>query len=458
MIDNDDTIAAISTPSGEGGVGIVRLSGPRAIECASAAFRSSTGKDPRERGRRVFYGHILDAGDGVLDEVLLHVMRAPHSYTREDVVEINCHGGAAPVNAVLEEMLHRGARLARPGEFTQRAFLNGRIDLVQAEAVIDRIRARTRAGLRAAGEAAGGVLSRRIYAFRERLANVLAHIEAAVDFTDQDLPELLTDELFDGLRQCHEEMETLIETSEAGRLLREGVTVAIAGRPNVGKSSLFNALLRDARAIVTPDAGTTRDRIEEYITLRGVPVKLVDTAGLRTVDDEAEKMGVALAWASLRAAALILFVVDASETDAPADKELAEELAALETPVLLAVNKIDLAPDAAAPALGLDTAAQCMVSATTGAGIGDLEDALGGLLLGGLDVSAAEPMLTRLHQKDSLRRAADCVGRLLADTSLSPEFLALELQQALDALGEITGETTPEDILDTIFGSFCIGK
>ena len=459
MTNLDDTIAAIPTPPGEGGVGIVRLSGSQAIAIAARLFVSSTGRDIRAGQRqRVFHGHIRDAEGRILDEVLLHVMRAPHSYTREDVVEINGHGGAGPLHAVLEETLRHGACLAGPGEFTLRAFLNGRIDLVQAEAVIDLIRARTRGSLQAANAAASGILSKTIYAIRDTLADALARIEAAVDFPDEDLPELVDEALLDRLRATHGRMIDLLNTADAGRLYREGAAIAIAGRPNVGKSSLFNALLRDARAIVSAHAGTTRDRLEEYITVSGVPVKLVDTAGLRATADEVEQMGVAVARQVLHSANLAIFVLDASAALTGEDERLAQELRDLEIPVVLALNKSDLAPGAPVPPWDMPFAAVHRVSALTNAGLKELEAVLGTLLMGGANLDADQAMLTRLHQKDSLRRAADCVERLLQDPALSPEFLALEAREALQALGEITGETTPEDLLDIIFSSFCIGK
>jgi len=455
--DTNDTIAAISTPPGEGGVGIVRISGPLALTIAARIFRSSHGRDIAATPRRVFHGHVVDGNGRPLDEVLLHLMRAPHSYTCEDVAEINGHGGAGPLNAILEETLRHGARLAGPGEFTQRAFLNGRIDLVQAEAVIDQIRARTRAGLQAANAAAGGVLSKAIHAMRERLMAALARVEAAVDFPEDDLPELIDTELLDGLRATHREMLELLDTCEAGRLYREGVAVAIAGRPNVGKSSLFNALLRDARAIVTAQAGTTRDRLEEYITIAGVPVKLIDTAGLRETADEVERIGVERAREALLGANLALVVLDTTAGATAEDLALAAELSAHELPVVVVWNKADLQPPPEEVALP-DIHGSVVVSATAGTGLDALERCIGDLLLGGLQASAGQVMLTRLHQKESLRRAADSVARLLDNAGLSPEFLAADLQEALHALGEITGETTPDDILEMVFSSFCIGK
>lgn len=455
----EDTIAAIATPPGEGGVGIVRLSGPQSFAIAAEIFVSSRGRDIRTTRQRVYHGCIVDAAAQPIDEVLLHVMRAPHSYTREDVVEINAHGGPVVLNAVLEEALRHGARLARPGEFTLRAFLNGRIDLVQAESVIDQIRARTRAGLQAANAAASGALSKAIYAVRDTLREALAHIEAAVDFPEEDLPELVNEALFMRLREAQRQVRELINTADAGRLVREGAVAVIAGRPNVGKSSLFNALLRDARAIVSAQPGTTRDRLEEYITIAGVPVRLIDTAGIRESGDEVERIGVEIARQALDSANLALLVFDATRAPAPEEAQIVGELRDREIPVVLVINKTDCVtgvPENPWPQTPF--AAVCAVSATHGTGIKELETAIAGILLGGAGIDAAQPMITRQHQKHSLRRAEESLQRLFDAVGASPEFLALELRDALGALGEITGETTPEDILDAIFANFCIGK
>ncbi|MDQ1255712.1 MAG: tRNA modification GTPase [Candidatus Hydrogenedentes bacterium] len=451
-----DTIVAISTPPGEGGIGIVRLSGSDAIAMVARRFRSSRGRDILAGRGRVFHGHIVGVDGELLDEALVHLMRAPHSYTREDVAEINCHGGAGPLNAVLEAMLAEGARLAGPGEFTQRAFLNGRIDLVQAEAVIDRIRARTKAGLRAASAAASGTLSRALHEMADVLTGALAHIEAAVDFPDEDLPDLVNDALRARLETVRDRMRALLDSAEAGRLYREGASVAIVGRPNVGKSSLFNALVRDARAIVTAQPGTTRDRIEEFITIAGVPVRLIDTAGLRDARDEVERRGVEIAREAIATADAVLFVVDATEPGHEEDGQIAATLDSGETAILLVQNKADLAPDAPLPPWS--SSKTCAVSAKTGLGLSQLETALGELLLGDRSIAPEQGMLTRLHQRDSLRRAETALSQLLSHYEASPEFLSVDLRDALNALGEITGETTPEDILERIFASFCIGK
>lgn len=454
----EDTIAAICTPSGEGGVAIVRLSGPEAHAIAFAGFRSSRGIDPQASRQRVFHGHLHAADGTLLDEVLLHRMHAPHTYTREDVAEINGHGGAAPINAILQAVLQRGARLAQPGEFTQRAFLHGRIDLVQAEAVIDQIRSRTQTALQAAHAAASGALSQRIHTIKDQLVRALSRLEAAVDFPEDDLPELIDPAWRAHLEAAHAEMLALLHSADAGRIVREGAVVAIAGRPNAGKSSLFNALLRDTRAIVSAQPGTTRDRIEEFAQIHGVAVKLIDTAGLRETHDEIERMGVALARDAFKGANAALYVLDAAAPPTDEDAQHALDLVALGIPVVLVLNKIDLAPTATPPAWATACASTLPLCALRGDGLDALERALGHLLIGDHAIDTAQPMLNRLHQKDSLRRAIDCVARLLADTALSPEFLALELQEALHALGEITGETTPDDILGQIFDSFCIGK
>ena len=458
MTNTDDTIVAISTPPGEGGVGIVRLSGADALSIASRLFRSSRSKSLDAPGRQLFHGHIVSEAGEVIDEVLCVVMRAPQSYTREDVIEIQGHGGAGPLNAIMEAALSAGARLATAGEFTLRAFFHGRIDLVQAEAVIDQIQARTRANLQAANAAASGALSRQLQAMRETLRALLARVEAVVDFPEDDLPDLIDTPLLEEAIAARNTMATMIEKSDAGRLLRDGATLAITGRPNVGKSSLFNLLLKDARAIVSAQAGTTRDRIEEYITLAGVPVKLVDTAGVRQSEDEIEQIGVRMARETLQAAQLALLVLDGSEPFHREDEALYDELATLEIPLVIVLNKADLVEQPPRPTWAPENADILPLSALTGQGIEALETCLGNHLLGGANIAADEALINRLHQRDSLRRALECLDRFLADMTLSPELLAIELQDAVAAVGEITGETTPDDILETIFGAFCIGK
>lgn len=457
MQSDSDTIVAISTPPGEGGIGIVRVSGPDAIGIVHRCFHSATGRDMRSGERQVYYGEIVSNGEA-LDEVLVHVMYGPQSYTAEDVVEINGHGGMAPLNAILAAVLEGGARLAGPGEFTQRAFLNGRIDLVQAEAVMDRIHAMTRTGLKAASAAAEGTLSRTIHAFREDLVQAKSHIEAAVDFPDDDLPELITPELKDRIDRTLAGMQTLYHSAEAGRLYREGASVVIAGRPNVGKSSLFNALLRDARAIVTQHAGTTRDVLEEVINIDGIPVRLLDMAGIRETEDDVERIGVDRAREALKNSDVVLFVVDTSQPLVPEDQALFTEVMSASAMVVLAANKIDLGNDADLGEFREQVQEVCYVSAESEEGLAELEHALGALLKDGAEFVPDQGMITRAHQKDSLRRAIAALKRLREHYDASPEFMSIDMDEALSALGEITGETTPDEVLEHIFGSFCIGK
>lgn len=454
------TIAAIATPPGEGAIGIVRLSGPDAVAIAAGIFASSRGISGAEAfraGRGVWHGEVRDE-DGPLDEVLLHVMRAPHSYTREDVVEINCHGGAGPVGAVLELVLKRGARLAEPGEFTKRAFLNGRIDLAQAESVMDRIQAQTRAALRAAASTGRGELSRAVEQTQADLLEALARVEAAVDFPEDDLPELVDEALRARLVTCRAHVRELVDRVEGGRLLREGARVAIAGRPNVGKSSLFNALLRDARAIVTAVPGTTRDLIEEVITLGGIPVRLSDTAGLRSTADEVERAGIAIARSAIEAADAVLLVHDLAEGWTAGDAALAEQLAAEGVPVVLAGNKRDLNPKGGPLPGATRFAASLTVSAATGDGLHELEAALRGVLAGAGGGSTEHAILAGARQREALSNAAAALDRALAAYGGSPEFLGIDLREAVQALGQVTGTSVSEAVLDRVFARFCIGK
>ncbi|NLN94521.1 MAG: tRNA uridine-5-carboxymethylaminomethyl(34) synthesis GTPase MnmE [Candidatus Hydrogenedens sp.] len=455
---SDDTIAAISTPPGEGGVGIVRLSGPASLSIAAKVFVSSRAKNISKGSQRVYHGHVLDEEGNPLDEVLLHIMRAPHSYTAEDVVEINGHGGRASLQAILECVLAQGARLAQPGEFTRRAFVNGRIDLTRAEAVMDLIHAKTRAALRMAESASSGRLAGQLQALANLLKECLALAEAAVDFPEEDLPELITPAFFARLEKAKEEMAALVKSTDTGLLLQEGASIAIVGRPNVGKSSIFNLLLRDARAIVSPEPGTTRDQIEETLTLGGIPVRLCDTAGLRKTEHAVESQGIERSRQAARRAALLLFVADASSEAEEEESLLAEEMRQLEVPVVFVLNKIDLPAVAERKIPDIPFAALCHVSAMTGEGMEELEKTLVSLLAGDLEGALDSPALFRSHQKDSMQRALKCVQALLENRDASPEILALELRDALSALGSITGETTSEEVLDIIFGSFCIGK
>jgi len=452
------TIAALSTPAGEGGIGVIRLSGPEAIPIALRLFRRANGAplaDPEPF--KLHYGHIHrpDTGEAV-DEVLLSVMPAPRSYTREDVAEISAHGGAAPLHAILTLIIAEGARLAAPGEFTQRAFLNGRIDLTQAEAVLDTIRARTDAGLRAAQTVLEGELGRRVRALRKRLIELLASLEAAIDYADDDLTFLTPVQIRASITELREEVGTLISSHAVGKLLREGAGTVIIGRPNTGKSSLLNALLGEARAIVTPVPGTTRDVIEEQIDLAGVPLRLIDTAGIRHTEDAVERIGVERSRASLERADLVLLVLDRAEPLQEEDRELLALVCA--RPAIIILNKADLPAAISREAIALD-APVVELSAVTGAGLPEMEAAMRDLLLGPI-VQSESPALANLRQREAAERASVALEQaaLSADAGASEELLAVDLMAAAAALGEITGEDVREDVIQNLFARFCVGK
>lgn len=455
----DDTIAAISTALGEGGIGIVRISGKDAILVADKLYR---GRRPLSEipGGRIVYGRIVD-NDEVVDEVLVSVFRSPHSYTREDVVEINCHGGIGVVRRVLELVLASGARLAEPGEFTKRAFLNGRLDLSQAEAVIDIIRSRTELSLKTAVSQLTGRMSNRIRPIRNRIIDSIAHIEAAVDYPDEDIDVLDRNQLIGDIKVVKADLESILETADAGRILREGIAVAIVGRPNVGKSSLLNRLLRENRALVTDIPGTTRDLIEETMNLRGVPLRVVDTAGIRETEDVVESMGVQRAKETVGEADVVLFVVDGSAPITDEDRAIAALLD--EKRVLGVVNKRDrgrVVSDAELHALfrGHDWVE---ISAQEGTNLSEMEEALWNLIgLGGTLATGDEIIITRERHRRAVAAALQSLDDALStiESDLPYDLASIDLQQAADHLGEITGETVKEDVIDRIFERFCIGK
>ncbi len=452
-----DTIAAISTPLGEAGIGIVRLSGPEAEAIARRLFRP---RRPRAvwQSHRLYLGHVLDSQGNVLDEVLLTLMRAPHTYTREDVVEIHCHSGYGVLRAILGEVLALGARPARPGEFTLRAFLSGRLDLSQAEAVLEVIQARTQASLRVAAAHLAGGLGRRLGQVRAALLAVAGRLEAALDFPE-DAAELSPGALEEELARPLQEVRDLGNTFRQGRLLREGLEVVLAGRPNVGKSSLLNRLLDADRAIVTDIPGTTRDVIEESITLDGVVLRLSDTAGLREARDPVEELGVSRSQERLARADLILYLVDASEPLSPEDVRVLETLG--DRQGLLVLNKIDKPRRIDLQDLGRHAPYPVVeLSALTGEGLDRLKQALVDTALGG-GVRPEGAMITQARHFKLLERAQEALERgkeLLGEPGPPWELVALEVREALQALGEITGEEVGEAVLDAVFSQFCIGK
>jgi len=455
-----DTIVAVATAPGEAGIGIVRASGPRALRCALGLFRRPDGAplsgDPRTH--HATYGFVARPGtEEKLDECVLTYFAGPRSYTGEDVVELACHGSNLVLATVLNALVAAGARLAEPGEFTRRAFLNGRLDLAAAEAVIDIIRARTDAALRVATGQLSGRLSREIAALRLALITLLAEIEASIDFPD-DVEPPTDSELAARTTEIRDRTDRLLRTADAGRLYREGAALVLVGRPNVGKSSLLNALLGEARAIVTDVPGTTRDVIEETFNLRGVPVRAIDTAGLRETTDAVESLGVQRTRAQLAAADLVLWLLDASEGLTPADREIAAELDGRR--VVVVANKIDrgdlLSEDEVA---ALVPAPLVRVSALTGAGIEALESTLAASLLGS-DLSPESVWVSNARHQSRLRAAVTALDRAIeaAHAAFDQAAISLDLKLAAESLGEITGETVTEETITQIFARFCVGK
>ncbi|HXH13882.1 MAG TPA: tRNA uridine-5-carboxymethylaminomethyl(34) synthesis GTPase MnmE [Alphaproteobacteria bacterium] len=458
----DDTIAAIATPLGAGGLGVIRISGPQAMPIACCVFRDRHGRRVDTLpSHRVRFGSVVDPRTGdKLDEVLLTYMRAPHSYTCEDVVEISAHGGIGVMARILAGLVAAGARVAEPGEFTKRAFLNGRLDLAQAEAVIDLIQAQTEMSHRQALMQLEGGLSQLIAAMREDLLDVLAHVEGAMEFPEEDLGLLPWDALRAKVVDVEARIAALLSSFHAGRVLREGVQVVIVGRPNVGKSSLFNALLAANRAIVTPIPGTTRDILEEVVNLRGYPFRLVDTAGIRSAEDVIEREGIERARSSLEAADLVLLVLDRSEALTAAD---AEAIAAVQDKRgIVVLNKADLPANLdfemlTARAPDWPTVA---VSCKECRGLDQLSEAMIEAVLHGQGGAVEGPKLTKLRHWEALHRAQQSLqqARQAMEQGLAGEFIAVDLRETLEWLGEIIGLNYTEDLLDKIFSEFCIGK
>ncbi len=466
-----DTISAISTALGEGGIGIVRLSGPEALGILQKIYRTPGGRTRKSfESHRLYYGQIVDTvaaegQAGPLDEVMAVYLAAPRTYTREAMVEINCHGGAMPLERVLNLTLREGARLAEPGEFTLRAFLNGRVDLAQAEAVMDIVRSKTGPGLEQALGQLAGNLSRRIAGVRQGLLSSLAWLEAMIDFPEDDVPPA---SVAPQLEATLSELENLLATAEAGIIYRQGIKAAIVGLPNVGKSSLLNALLRSDRAIVTPIAGTTRDIIEETVNIRGVPVVLVDTAGITATEDVVEALGIERSRQALSSADLLLLVLDGSRALLSGDLVLIEavqaELArASGKKACIILNKLDLTPQLvtaeqlAAQLPGLPIVG---ISARTGVKLDELEETLARLALGGQNLATRSVMVTNERHRRALQRAHEHLTAAIAssDAALPADFVSIDLRLALEALGEITGESVQDSLLHEIFANFCIGK
>ncbi len=460
----EDTIAAIATPKGEGGIGIVRVSGSLAIPIACQLFRPSRPVEIDKLATHTLtHGYVIEdtsASDEVVDEVLLGIMRAPHTYTTEDIVEFNCHGGIVPLINVLDLVVKAGARLGEPGEFTKRAFLNGRLDLAQAEAVADLISAKTELSSKIAIDALSGKLSETVNTLSDRLADLLAEIEASIDFPDEDLDFMKVEAQLQTARSVQTELTFLLETATEGRIIKEGVNVGILGKPNVGKSSLFNALVTTARAIVTEIPGTTRDTIEETINIRGIPINLVDTAGIRNTDDIVEQEGVQRSKDVLNTAELLLLMFDASHPLNESDIDLLQ--IANSHRAILILNKIDL-PTIVQPGILSNHCSKARVvqtAITEDIGIDSLKTAIREELLGGDFIMGESPIITNSRHQDALRRTHEALEDVISslENEMPPDLVSVDLRISLDALGDIVGKTTTEDILDRIFSQFCIGK
>jgi tRNA modification GTPase len=450
----EDTIAAISTPIGEGGIAIVRMSGPRALEIADTIFVSKRGKPSTFATHTIHFGTIGKNGD-LIDQVMLTVMRAPRTYTTEHTVEVNCHGGLLSAKKVLAACLAHGARLAQPGEFTKRAFLNGRIDLTQAEAVMDLISAKTDLAHAAATHALEGHLTRKIESARERLMTIVAHLEAHIDFPEEDISPDTRENLLNDIQRVHQSLASLLATAHEGKILRDGIPVAIIGRPNAGKSSLMNALLGQDRSIVTPVAGTTRDTIEEVANIRDLPIRLTDTAGIRHGRGRVERMGVERSRKSLASSALVLHVLDVSRPFSSADYELGCGA----KPTLRVLNKIDLPRKLKLPQNFPETPS-VDVSSRTGEGIETLKDLIETQVWSGRSSKNDFDVVINERHADAIGRATNSLTESVHAMSSgeSIEVISQQLRLGLGAIGEIVGKTSTEDMLDKIFSTFCIGK
>ena len=456
-----DTIAAISTPPGPGAIGILRLSGPRAIEVAQASCRPLN-KVPlsQHRPHELVYGDLLDRDGQPIDRVLCTFSRGPVSYTGEDTAEFQCHGSPMVLSLGLEALFSRGARQARAGEFTRRAFLNGKLDLAQAEAVGDLLEARSREGARHAAGQLTGALSRRIGGVYSALVDVMAHFHAVLDYPDEDIDPFRMEELSHQLSQQESALRALAGSYRRGQYIRDGVPCAIVGRPNAGKSSLLNALVGFDRAIVTNIPGTTRDTVEERAELGGVTLRLIDTAGLRDSDDPIEQLGVERSRAAMDEAALVLLVVDGTEKPTQEDADLARTIAEAGKPFILVRSKRDLAGEHADELEALSQGAPTVsLSARTGEGLEELGQAVAALFPQGSEDKAGE-LITNARQAEAAGRALNCVVRAnqaLSD-GVTPDALLTDVEEALEALGELTGQSVREDVTDRIFSKFCVGK
>lgn len=453
----ESTIAAISTAYGEGGIGIIRISGEKSLEIFKKIFDTPF----KIENRKMTYGHIKDPVTGdVMDEVLAVYMKAPQTYTREDVVEINCHGSVVSLKNTLDLVLRSGAELAEPGEFTKRAFLNGRLDLSQAEAVIDIIKAKTDKSFDVAIKQLDGSLKRKIDEIRKKILDVLVDITVNIDYPDEDIEEIVYEEMIQNLKAAGRDIEKLVNSGDTGKIIREGIKVAIIGKPNVGKSSLMNALLNEDRAIVTSVPGTTRDTIEEKMSIRDIPVVITDTAGIRETDDMVEKIGIEKSKASFNNADLVIFMIDTSRKIDHEDIEIASYIG--ERKALVLANKSDLAKVSSYDELMkiIPNGKLIETSMEKGYGIEEIKDEIEKMVFGGEIKQNESLIITNLRHLDLLRNSLSSLndGIHMAECMEALEFIEVDVKKCYELLGEITGESVTDDILTEVFSRFCLGK
>ncbi|MBB6218059.1 tRNA modification GTPase [Anaerosolibacter carboniphilus] len=458
----DDTIAAIATAPGEAGIGIVRLSGPMAVEILDQVFVPSRGKSIKDfPNRRLTHGYIVHPQtQDKVDEALVVYMKGPHTYTAEDVAEIDCHGGIVPVRKILSLVLSMGARMAEPGEFTKRAFLNGRIDLAQAEAVMDVISAKTEKGFDIALGQLEGSLSKEVGKIRNNILEMIAHITVNIDFPDEDIEEITYQGLEKQAKEIVDTVAALLSTAHTGKIIREGLKTVIIGKPNVGKSSLMNALLKESRAIVTEVPGTTRDVIEEYVSIQGIPLKIVDTAGIRETEDIVEKIGVERSKEFFNKADLVIFVLNAAESLTEEDQQIIQLVNERDAIILLNKTDLPMVVDEAGLQEMLPGKKVIRISVTEEIGLKELEDTIVQMVYGGQVKHKDLSLVTNVRHQNALERAKksmeDAVGAIQSNMPL--DFVEVDVRNCWEYLGEITGDTVGEDIIDRIFANFCLGK
>lgn len=456
----EDTIAAVATAYGEGGIGIIRISGEEALPILQEIFEFH-GDTDTFTSRRMTYGKIIDKEKNqIIDEVLAVYMKGPKTYTAEDVVEINCHGSMVSLRKTLALVLRKGARLAEPGEFTKRAFLNGRLDLSQAEAVIDMIRAKTDKSFDVAVSQLEGRLSLKVEEIRQKLLDLLVDITVNIDYPDEDIEEMTYEKLEESIVETQDMIEKLLATSSTGRMIREGIKIAIVGKPNVGKSSLMNGLLKETRAIVTDIPGTTRDTIEEVLSIRNIPVYLVDTAGIRETSDKVEKMGIEKSKEAFNQADFILFLLDGSRPLEEEDLQIMEFLK--ERKSLVLINKRDLGEAISIEEIAAKLPASQVIEASLlkGQGITEIEDAVEDLVYGGEIVQKESMMVNNVRHIELLQQAVKSLTDALhmSERREALDFIEVDVKNAYERLGEIIGETVSDDIINEVFARFCLGK